>query len=360
MPLTVSPSFAGSRREPRAHPASPATAIGDRMSKSRRRFLTDASAVLLGATAACRTHSQKANESSQSHEQGPPPPGAPPAFGTAPAVGPAVAPATFAEAEKLVNIQLTASDREQAAGNWRKSMAPLYERRTGPRKAILEPALAPYSRWDPVIPSAKGGPPRDRFAWSHPDSGPLPAADADIAFAPLVHLAGWIQKRQLTSERLARIYLERIKRFDPGLRCVISLTSELALSQAKKADQEIAAGKYRGPLHGVPWGAKDLLDTAGIPTTYGAEPFRNRVPGADAVVVKRLNDGRGCDAGPAGNLRTRLGGPVECREHVGLRRERSGEGSARRIFPGVDEGEPGDRCRPRRPRGPREGRHGSG
>jgi len=260
------------------------------MSKSRRRFLTQASAGLLGATAACRTDSQKANESSQSHEQGPPPPGAPPAFGTAPAVGPAVAPATFAEAEKLVNIQLTASDREQAAANWRKSMAPLYERRTGPRKAILEPALAPYSRWDPVIPSAKGGPPRDRFAWSHPDSGPLPSADADIAFAPLVHLAGWIQKRQLTSERLTRIYLERIKRFDPGLRCVISLTGELALSQAKKADQEIAAGKYRGPLHGVPWGAKDLLDTAGIPTTYGAEPFRNRVPGADAAVVKRLND----------------------------------------------------------------------
>src|SRR6266487_3401188 len=260
------------------------------MSKSRRRFLTQASAGLLGATAACRTDSLKANECSQSREQGPPPPGAPPAFGTAPAVGPAVAPATFAEAEKLVNIQLTASDREQAAGNWRKSMAPLYERRTGPRKAILEPALAPYSRWDPVIPSAKGGPPRDRFAWSHPDPGPLPAADADIAFAPLVHLAGWIQKRQLTSERLTRIYLERIKRFDPGLRCVISLTGELALSQAKKADQEIAAGKYRGPLHGVPWGAKDLLDTAGIPTTYGAEPFRNRVPGADAAVVKRLND----------------------------------------------------------------------
>ncbi len=237
------------------------------MFKSRRRFLTQASAGLLGATAACRTDSQKANESSQSHEQGPPPAGAPPAFGTAPAVGPAVAPATFAEAEKLVNIQLTASDREQAAGNWRKSMAPLYERRTGPRKAILEPALAPYSRWDPVIPSAKGGPPRDRFAWSHPDSGPLPSGDADIAFAPLVHLAGWIQKRQLTSERLTRIYLERIKRFDPGLRCVISLTSELALSQAKRADQEIAAGKYRGPLHGVPWGAKDLLDTADIPTT---------------------------------------------------------------------------------------------
>src|SRR6266536_5351416 len=132
------------------------------MSKSRRRFLTQASAGLLGATAACRTDSQKANESSQSHEQGPPPPGAPPAFGTAPAVGPAVAPATFAEAEKLVNIQLTASDREQAAGNWRKSMAPLYERRTGPRKVAIEPSAAPYSVWDPILPGEKAAPQRDQ------------------------------------------------------------------------------------------------------------------------------------------------------------------------------------------------------
>ena len=64
----------------------------------------------------------------------------------------------------------------------------------------------------------------------------------------------------------------------------------MALAQAKKADAEIAAGKYRGPLHGIPWGAKDLLDTAGIPTTWGAEPFRDRVPAKDAVVVKRLHD----------------------------------------------------------------------
>src|SRR5204862_6219525 len=117
MPLTPSRSFAGSRREQRVHPASRQLHWRS-MSKSRRRFLTQASAGLLGATAACRTDSQQAIEPSQSHEQGPPPAGAPPAFGTAPAVGPAVAPATFAEAEKLVNIQLTARDREQAAGNW--------------------------------------------------------------------------------------------------------------------------------------------------------------------------------------------------------------------------------------------------
>src|SRR5947208_6188194 len=74
------------------------------------------------------------------------------------------------------------------------------------------------------------------------------------------------------------------------LRCIITLTKDVALAQAKKADAEIAAGRYRGPLHGIPYGVKDLLDTAGIATTYGAEPYRNRVPAADAAVVRRLND----------------------------------------------------------------------
>ena len=99
-----------------------------------------------------------------------------------------------------------------------------------------------------------------------------------------------MEKRQLTSVRLTNIYLDRLQRFDPKLHCVITLTRDHALAQAQKADQEIAAGKYRGPLHGIPWGGKDLLDTAGIPTTYGAEPFRNRIPTADAAVVRRLND----------------------------------------------------------------------
>jgi Asp-tRNA(Asn)/Glu-tRNA(Gln) amidotransferase A subunit family amidase len=170
------------------------------------------------------------------------------------------------------------------------NVAAVYERRTGPRKVALEPALAPWSRWDPVLPGEKRGPERDRFILSATDPGPLPAKDDEIAFAPLTRLSRWIENRKLTSERLTRIYLERLEKFDPKLRCVITLTRELALAQAEEADVEIAAGKYRGPLHGIPWGAKDLLDTAGIPTTYGAEPFRNRVPTADAAVVKRLHD----------------------------------------------------------------------
>ena len=131
---------------------------------------------------------------------------------------------------------------------------------------------------------------RNQFVADKIDAVPLPARDEDIAFAPLTHLALWMQNRQLTSERLLNIYLERLQRFDPKLHCAITLTRELALAQAKQADAEIAAGKYRGALHGIPWGAKDLLDTAGIPTTYGAEPFRNRIPEEDATVVRRLQE----------------------------------------------------------------------
>ena len=219
-----------------------------------------------------------------------PPAGAPPAFGTAPPVGPEVSPATFAEAEKLVRVEMTAAERAQAAGNWRSAMAQLYELRTGPRRVEIEATAAPYSLWNPILPGQKQPEQRNQFEWSKPDPGPLPSRDEDIAFAPVTRLARWIESRQLKSERLTEIYLARLKRFDAKLRCVITLTESLALEQARKADQEIAAGHYRGPLHGIPWGGKDLLDTAGIPTTYGAEPFRNRVPRTDAAVVRRLHE----------------------------------------------------------------------
>src|SRR6202040_56043 len=121
-------------------------------------------------------------------------------------------------------------------------------------------------------------------------SGAAPNERPRIPVAPNRQLSRWIETRKLSSERLTYIYLDRLKRFDPQLRCVITLTSDLALEQARGADAEIAAGKYRGPLHGIPWGGKDLLDTAGIPTTYGAEPFRNRIPKTDAAVVQRLHE----------------------------------------------------------------------
>jgi Asp-tRNA(Asn)/Glu-tRNA(Gln) amidotransferase A subunit family amidase len=249
------------------------------MSKSRRDFLITSSTALIAAAVAPKLESQQT-----------PPAGTPPAFGTAPASGPEVSAATFTEAEKLVRVELNDRDRAEAAQNWRNSMAALYERRTGPRKVAIPDSVAPYSQVKSVLPGKQAGPASNRFVRSDADPGPLPSNDTEIAFAPVWQLSRWIESRKLSSERLTHIYLDRIARFDSKLRCVITLTRELGLKQARKADQEIAAGKYRGPLHGIPFGVKDLLDTAGIPTTYGAEPYRDRVPKENAAVVKRLEE----------------------------------------------------------------------
>jgi Asp-tRNA(Asn)/Glu-tRNA(Gln) amidotransferase A subunit family amidase len=167
-------------------------------------------------------------------------------------------------------------------------MAPLVERRVGPRIVALEDTLPPATRWNPVLSPAGAGPERDVFLRSAADPGPVPSADDAIAFAPVTALSRWIERKALTSARLTSIYLSRIERFDGKLRSVITLTRDLAMEQARQADAEISSGRYRGPLHGIPYGVKDLLDTANIPTTYGAEPFRNRVPAADSAVVARL------------------------------------------------------------------------
>lgn len=214
------------------------------------------------------------------------PPGAPPTFGATAATGPEVTPATFAEAEKLVQISMTPAQRALAARSWRVSMASMQERRTGPRKVAIADSVAPATMWRPLKTST--APARAQFVRSKA-MRPLPALDADIAFSPVTDLSRWIAARSLSAERLTRIYLERIARHDGKLRSVITVTAEHAIERARLADREIAAGKYRGPLHGIPYGVKDLLDTAGIATTWGAEPMRHHVPAADSAVVKRLN-----------------------------------------------------------------------
>jgi Asp-tRNA(Asn)/Glu-tRNA(Gln) amidotransferase A subunit family amidase len=263
------------------------------MPRSRREFLAASAVGLLGAAipAPAQLDLVQAPSTQTPNAQSPnAPPGAPTAFGTAPPVGPEVTPASFAEAEKLMQVEMTAADRAQAAGNWRMQMAPLLERRTGPNRIALETELAPASQWNPQIPgvvvpqASHAG-----FARSANGSRPVPAHEDEIAFAPVWQLSRWIESGKLSSQRLTEIYLGRIERFDPKLRCIITLTRDHALAQAAAADAEIASGKYRGPLHGIPFGVKDLLDTAGIATTYGAEPFRNRVPVADSAVVARLN-----------------------------------------------------------------------
>jgi len=189
-----------------------------------------------------------------------------------------------------MQVELRPDERAQVASGWRAGVAGVYERRTGPRKVSLEDSLPPATVWNPAIPEAVIARGEDSFVRSPNPRQPLPSSDAEISYAPVTQLARWIESRELTSERLTKIYLDRIARFDSALHCVITVTADHALEQARRADAEIAAGRYRGPLHGIPWGAKDLLDTAGIAATYGAEPFRNRVPAEDAVVTRRLNE----------------------------------------------------------------------
>jgi Asp-tRNA(Asn)/Glu-tRNA(Gln) amidotransferase A subunit family amidase len=247
--------------------------------KFRREFLIKAPLGLLAVATAARAEAAPQD----------PPPGAPPTFGATPAVGPEVSPATFSEAEKLVQVTMTPSQRAMAAKSWRVSMASMQERRSGPRKLALEADLVPATQWNPVLPGVAAGPRRERFVRSAAKPGALPTRDDDIAFAPVTSLSRWIESRALSSERLTRIYIERIRRLDPKLRSVITLTDTHALERARQADREIDSGKYRGPLHGIPYGVKDLLDTGGIATTWGAEPLRDRVPTNDSAVVARLN-----------------------------------------------------------------------
>ncbi len=242
------------------------------MRKARRDFLLTTAAGLGGAALG-------GSSAPSANAQVPAAPGAP---------TPELSGRTFAEASKLMQVQMSAPECAQAAGSWKAIMPGIYERRTGPRKVALNAGVAPYSSWNPVLPGQSAGPATSQFVRSAADPGPLPKHDADIAFAPVTSLARWIERREITSERLTRIYLSRLQTYTKTLRCVITLTPDLALAQARRADAEIAAGHYRGPLHGIPWGGKDLLDTQGIATTYGAEVFRDRIPATDAAVVKRL------------------------------------------------------------------------
>ncbi len=160
------------------------------MPSSRRAFLTYSALGLMGA----------AIESHTADAQAPPaqtnalPPGAPPAFGTAPAVGPEVSVATFSEAEKLIQVEMTAADIATAASNWRMQIAPLYEMRVGPRKIALESTLAPATQWNPSsVGAVHGGRSTNSFVRSADKKAPLPGNDEDIAFASVAQLSRWIE-----------------------------------------------------------------------------------------------------------------------------------------------------------------------
>ena len=148
--------------------------------------------------------------------------------------------------------------------------------------------VPPALLFNPIPVGMKFETQRRKFKLSPAGKVRLPANLDDLAFYSVGELAALIKTRQITSARLTRFYLERLKKYGPKLECVVTLTADLALQQARRADAEIAAGKYRGPLHGIPYGAKDLLAVKGIRTTWGAAPYTNQVFDYDATVIKRL------------------------------------------------------------------------
>ncbi len=192
----------------------------------------------------------------------------------------------IAGAERLMGVRYSAPERALMLDNFTGQIAAAQDRRA----VRLENAEPMACRFDPRLPGFTMPDPNDKLRWSGADPGPLPDNAEDIAFAPVTQLHGWIAGHALTSRRLTEIYLERIARIAPKLECFATVTGDLALSQADFADALLQKGRLLGPLHGIPYVVKDLFDTAGIRTGWGAEPYRNRVPDRDATVVQRLRD----------------------------------------------------------------------
>jgi Asp-tRNA(Asn)/Glu-tRNA(Gln) amidotransferase A subunit family amidase len=156
------------------------------------------------------------------------------------------------------------------------------------RKIDVPLDTPPALLFSPLLP---GHPvPQGKSTYRPPKAPALPRFKdpEELAFLPAVQLGALVRSRRITSEALTKMYLERLKTYSPKLNCAITITEDLALEQAKQADTDRRRGKHHGPLHGVPYGAKDLFDTKGILTTWGAEPYQTRVATGDATVIEKL------------------------------------------------------------------------
>ena len=194
--------------------------------------------------------------------------------------------AVVAEAAKLSGLDFSETELDLMLPGLRSQ----FDDYEAMRRFPLSNAVPPAMQFNPLPVGFKFETRRKPFRASPSLRVRLPANPDDLAFYSVGELAALIKSRQISAAKLTRFYLERLKRYGPKLECVITLTEDLALEQARRADREIAAGKYRGPLHGIPYAAKDLLATKGIPTTWGAAPYTNQVFDFDATVIKRLED----------------------------------------------------------------------
>ena len=202
------------------------------------------------------------------------------------AAGVEITAATIADAEEVAGVRFEPEEREMMVEGLRLQAQRIAALHQIPLYNSVSPAIVfnPLPAGKTVAPDRRRPPVRSR--------SPVPALSADLealAFAPVTVLSELIRLRRVSSLQLTRMYLARLRKYDPVLKCVVSLTDERALRQAREADAEIARGRYRGPLHGIPWGAKDLLAVRGYKTTWGAGPFREQVIDTDATVVERLD-----------------------------------------------------------------------
>jgi len=192
-------------------------------------------------------------------------------------------------AEKIFGVDFGPAEDEAALGGVNRNLSTYDQLRALDIPLDTEPAVT----FRPYLPGHKpkpGATPGAKIKVTlQPPAGRLGSIE-DLAFLPVTAIAPLLQRREVSSTDLTRMYLERLKKHGPRLNCVVTLTEELALAQAAAADREIRAGKYRGPLHGIPWGAKDLFATKGIPTTFGAGPFKAQVIDYDATIVERLRE----------------------------------------------------------------------
>ncbi|MEX2115258.1 MAG: amidase [Bacteroidota bacterium] len=189
-------------------------------------------------------------------------------------------------AERIIGLEFTDAERDSMLDALKEQ----HDSYASIRSVNLPNRVSPAVLFNPIPVGFEFEKKQNPVQWSRIKAPSVPANLEDLAFASVRELGELVRTRKVTSEQLTRMYLARLKKYGPRLECVVMLTEELALEQAKRADREIAAGKYRGPLHGIPYGAKDLLSAKKYKTTWGATPYKDRVIDEDATVISKLKE----------------------------------------------------------------------
>ena len=192
---------------------------------------------------------------------------------------------TIASAEELAGVHFTEEQRAAMV----KDLAQQKQQLDELHAVHLDNDVPPAVQFSPLLPGMVLDTAKKPMVMTTFRVGLVPASESELAFKSVTELAALVRSRRVTSLALTKMYLARLKKYDPVLQCVVTLCEERALAQAEAMDAEIARGKYRGPLHGIPWGAKDLLAVKGYPTTWGTPPYRTQTFDRDATVVQRLD-----------------------------------------------------------------------